>query len=304
MPRTPLFAPASTQITPETAPTAVPATIGAATYSKENVANLNKLLINLLSKSGKLSAERFYEKEQRLSEETLRRAGAEPTGEERFLSPGQQAQIRGARVGATEAELTGTVAQRRELERKIEGFPKFLTAFSDFAEKMKEKGEEYISHTFKEDPTGNVTWVGITEDGKVIQKNVGQIGKGFVGTGGGGGGAGFADVATTLKNVGIPSNVATSKGKLQKSMISKLVEAGISSANIDILWDAIISGLSFDEIRRNLLAQVGDRSRAFGLLDIFVQTLQGEEVGGTTGMSDEEFMEALRTGVPPKKGTP
>lgn len=179
-----LFSPASSQISPETAPTAVPASIGKATYSKEQVANFNTLLVNLLSKSQGLSAGRMRERERGLATETLRRGAEETTGRERFLSPGQQRQIRGARVGATEAERIGITAKRQELERKIENFPKFLTAFSDFAEKMKDKGDEFVSHTFKEDPAGNVTWVGITTDGRVVQKPIGPIGKGFKGEGG------------------------------------------------------------------------------------------------------------------------
>ena len=85
-------------------------------------------------------------------------------------------------------------------------------------------------------------------------------------------------IKTILFNVGIPTAVSTSKGELNKSYYDKLVKAltpiaGEFTQNvIDVLWEAIINGNDFETIRKLIRDSGSDPS----ILDVFVQTLQGE----------------------------
>ena len=71
---------------------------------------------------------------------------------------------------------------------------KLFIALSKLADSFEEEGDKIISHTFKEDPDGNVTWIGINQNNEVIERPVGKVGKGFKETGGvGTGGVGFTN---------------------------------------------------------------------------------------------------------------
>ncbi len=92
-----------------------------------------------------------------------------------------------------------------------------------------------------------------------------------------------ANIQKTLFSVGIPPSVATTKGELSKTYVDKLISAGLSPEIINGLWQNIINGNTFEEIRQGIKAQGGDPA----ILDTFVMTLQG--IGkdkGTQGISN------------------
>lgn len=84
-----------------------------------------------------------------------------------------------------------------------------------------------------------------------------------------------ADVATILYNVGIPTAVATTKGKLNKSYYDKAVSAGLTPQIINGLWQSIIEKNTFEDIRQTIRGVNGDPAA----LDTFVQILQGKGGG-------------------------
>lgn len=178
---------ASSSISPLTAPTAAPTR-----FKAGDVQRFNLLLTQLLTDAQNIDTTGFQQRETNLQEESLRRAGQSFVGTPSDqLSPAQQAQVRGAGVGATEVARELSQSQRKEFEGKVEGLPNLLTALSKFADSFEEEGDKIISHTFKEDPDGNVTWIGINQNNEVIERPVGKVGKGFKDTGDGVSGVGF-----------------------------------------------------------------------------------------------------------------
>jgi len=172
------FAPASTQINQQTAPTAAPSTIQGA-RNPDSLRAFNSLLSDLLVKSQNIDQTGYIERGTNFQKEALSRASAATTGEEKRLSPAQQSQIRGARVGAIEEPAKISAAQQKEFQSKVENIPNLLKSMSQFAEQMKEEEPEatkFISQTFKEDDAGNVTWIGIDENQNVVKRDLGQIG--------------------------------------------------------------------------------------------------------------------------------
>jgi len=123
---------------------------------------------------------------------------------------------------------------------------------------------------------------------------------------GGGGGVKpvFADIATTVWNTAeIPSDRFTTAGVLSKTYQGKLVEVGISSENIKVIWDWLVGGLSLDQIRTKIIARLKKgnsdandeeiKSAAYGMLDTFIQALQRKE-DKDTEMTDEELKAFLK----------
>src|SRR3990167_9833003 len=111
---------ASSTISPLTAPTAAPSRTR---FKGEDIQTFNMLLTQLLSKAQDADATGFRQQEQNLEEEALNRAGMAPTGGVGQLSPGQQAQVRSAKVGAVETPRRIVRSQREEFESKVENIP-------------------------------------------------------------------------------------------------------------------------------------------------------------------------------------
>jgi len=167
--------PASAEINRTTAPTAAPTSL-----SGGSVKDFNFLMMDLLSKAQSASPVNLRTRELNLEKESLSRVEAGPQGDEKFLSPQRQADIRSGRVQATEGERSRVSALANEFERKVENLPSILNSLQSFAKSFEDTGDRIISHTFKEDASGNVTWVGITENNKVITRGVGDVGSGRV----------------------------------------------------------------------------------------------------------------------------
>ena len=121
-----------------------PATTEITRFTSDQVQLFNNALTNLLVKSQGLNTTGLRQKEQLLERESLRRAGAQTAGQETFLSPAQQAEIRGARVGATETERSLVAAQRQERAAQIGRLPQILSSLSQFAQAFAEPDEEYM----------------------------------------------------------------------------------------------------------------------------------------------------------------
>jgi hypothetical protein len=94
-----------------------------------------------------------------------------------------------------------------------------------------------------------------------------------------------ADIQTTLFNVGIPTAVSTSKGELNKSYYDKAIKAGLIPEVINGLWNNIIAGNTFEEIREGIKSEGGDPA----ILDIFVQVLQGKTKTSTNVDDFDQF---------------
>lgn len=171
--------PAPATINSTTAPTAVPADLVRTRFKPEDVRSFNAALMNLLAFGQQADTSSLRVRERATEEEALRRAESPLGGAGGQLSPGQQAQVRGAQVGAVETEGRLVRAKREDLERKIENLPNLLSSISQFAEAFEDEGDKIISQTFEEDAEGNVTWIGITKNQEVIQKSIGKVGKGF-----------------------------------------------------------------------------------------------------------------------------
>jgi len=97
-----------------------------------------------------------------------------------------------------------------------------------------------------------------------------------------GGAIGKADIQTILYNISIPTAVSTEKGVLNKSYYDKAVSAGLDPETVNGLWQNIIAGNTFEEIRQYIKSQGGDPAT----LDTFVQILQGGSTGGIKSKLD------------------
>jgi len=84
-----------------------------------------------------------------------------------------------------------------------------------------------------------------------------------------------ANIQTTLYNVGIPTSVSTEKGVLNKSYYDKAISAELTPETVNGLWQNIIAGNTFEDIRQGIRDQGGDPA----ILDIFVQVLQKQGGG-------------------------
>lgn len=172
--------PATTEITPQTAPTAAP--IGtqqfSGKFSNEAIQNFNLALTGLLTRAQGLSSQNLRIAENRLEEESLRRISQPGDIGGLGLSPAQQSQIRGARVGATESERAVLAAQRSEREAAISRLPGTLSALSQFANQFQDDSDEFQATQFVTDASGNVKFIGITKGGKKVIKDFGDIAAG------------------------------------------------------------------------------------------------------------------------------
>jgi hypothetical protein len=87
-------------------------------------------------------------------------------------------------------------------------------------------------------------------------------------------------LTTNLNKVGIPPSVATTSGKLEQGYKDKMMDAGLLPSVIDGIWQNIVNGNTFEEIRQGIRSQGGDPA----VLDVFVQVLQKQ--GGEQGISN------------------
>jgi hypothetical protein len=81
------------------------------------------------------------------------------------------------------------------------------------------------------------------------------------------------DYRDILYSVGLPTNIATTKGEITKGSLDKLVNAGLPSDTAQGIYDAITQGYTLEEIRQWLKQKNADPA----ILDTFMQTLQGED---------------------------
>ena len=87
------------------------------------------------------------------------------------------------------------------------------------------------------------------------------------------------DYSSALYNVGIPTKVATTEGKMNKSYLDKLTTQGIPVDLAQSVWDAILNGTTLEEIRQALKTQGVDPK----ILDTYMMTLQGISASSTGG---------------------
>lgn len=73
-----------------------------------------------------------------------------------------------------------------------------------------------------------------------------------------------------LKNQKIPVAPLNKDGSMAQAYRKKILDAGLDTAIIDWLWEAIIDGNSFEDIRQEIRNNNVDPA----ILDIFVQALQ------------------------------
>jgi hypothetical protein len=188
--------PATSQVTQATAPTAAPFRSTTSKFSQDQVQNFNNLLTGLLTKSQTIPEEGYNQRSTNLQKAALDRASAITPTDQRGLSPSQQSSIRSAQVSAVEQPLQTAEQQRTAFQGKIEKLPSLLSSLSDFSKAFEDEGQKLISHTFKEDASGNVTWVGVMQnpDGtfEQVSEDMGGIGtpSKASGTSGGTGGVG------------------------------------------------------------------------------------------------------------------
>lgn len=172
--------PATSQITPTTAPTAAKFQGTTSRFSQDQVQIFNNLLTGLLTKSQSIPEEGYNQRSTNLQKATLDRASAITPESQRGLSPSQQNSIRSAQVSAVEQPLQTAEKQRTAFQSKIEKLPSLLSSLSDFSKAFEDEGQKLVSHTFKEDANGNVTWVGVMQnpDGtfKQVSEDMGGIG--------------------------------------------------------------------------------------------------------------------------------
>ncbi len=74
----------------------------------------------------------------------------------------------------------------------------------------------------------------------------------------------------SLQNVVIPVSALNRNGTLASSYNNKALDAGVSPAMSKFMWDAIVDGHSFEEIRQEIIKNGADPK----VLDTFVQALQ------------------------------
>ncbi len=172
--------PATSQITPTTAPTAAKFQGNTSRFSQDQVQIFNNLLTGLLTKAQTIPEEGYNQRSTNLQKAALDRASAITPASQRGLSPSEQSSIRSAQVSAVEQPLQTAEKQRTAFQNKIEKLPSLLSSLSDFSKAFEDEGQKLVSHTFKEDANGNVTWVGVMQnpDGtfEQVSENMGGIG--------------------------------------------------------------------------------------------------------------------------------
>ncbi len=125
------------------------------------------------------------------------------------------------------------------------------------------KADNAYSTTVEQKADG--TFVAISVDkntGKATVQDLGVVGKG---------GGNYGNVASALYKVGLPTNIASSTGEMNKSYLDKLTSKGIPADTATGIYDAIISGSTLEEIRQYFRQNGIDPV----ILDTFMTTLQG-----------------------------
>ncbi|KKL50709.1 hypothetical protein LCGC14_2302770, partial [marine sediment metagenome] len=94
------------------------------------------------------------------------------------------------------------------------------------------------------------------------------------------------DYRNILYNVGLPVNIATTKGELTKGSLDKLVNAGMPVDTAQGIYDAIIQGYTLEDVRQYLRENGVDPA----ILDIFMMTLQGYKEGDELDALIEKYL--------------
>jgi hypothetical protein len=220
--------PATSQVTQATAPTAAPFRSTTSKFSQDQVQNFNNLLTGLLTKSQTIPEEGYNQRSTNLQKAALDRASAITPTDQRGLSPSQQSSIRSAQVSAVEQPLQTAEQQRTAFQGKIEKLPSLLSSLSDFSKAFEDEGKKLVSHTFKEDASGNVTWVGVMQNPDGTFEQVSED-MGGIGTPGKAGGTSSSLIAEGRKIVQRYENAAT-----DDQLKQRLLESGLGLSVTDI----------------------------------------------------------------------